>query len=170
MDKKPQQHKGNGSEIKAIAAKSRVWDCGSTLYDSFELNSFKRQLDSAIACRTMSMPHLSDDRRAPPPPPPPPPQQPTTVNKKTYSKISRSLNKLLRSVFKFKASSSPVFRVKEQSEDGFFLIYDKSGALTTIPEVPEIDFGGFSPEIGSLVKRTGSERFAATSIGISSCA
>ena len=146
-----------------MAAKSRVWDCGSTLYDSFELNSFKRQLDSAIACRTMSMPHLSDDRRAPPPPP----QPPTTVNKKTYSKISRSLNKLLRSLFKSKPSSTPVLRVKEQSQDGFFLVYDRSGALTTIPEVPEIDFGGFSPEIGSLVKRTGSERFPATSIGIS---
>ncbi|KAH7513775.1 hypothetical protein FEM48_Zijuj11G0017900 [Ziziphus jujuba var. spinosa] len=153
---------------------SHVWDCGSSLYDSFELNSFKRQLDSAIACRTMSMPHLSDRSRGRPPllpprppPPPPPPAAPTTtvaaVNKKS-SKLSRSLNKLLRSVFK---SKNPVFRVKEQSEDGFFVVYDKSGALTTIPEVPEIDFGGLSPEIGSLVRRTGSERFTAASIGIS---
>ncbi|KAH7513776.1 hypothetical protein FEM48_Zijuj11G0018000 [Ziziphus jujuba var. spinosa] len=121
----------------------------------------------------MSMPHLSDRSRGRPPllpprpPPPPPPAAPTTtvaaVNKKS-SKLSRSLNKLLRSVFK---SKNPVFRVKEQSEDGFFVVYDKSGALTTIPEVPEIDFGGLSPEIGSLVRRTGSERFTAASIGIS---
>lgn len=147
--------------------KSQVWDCGSSLYDSFELNSFKRQLDSAISCRTMSMPHLSDRRRADPlpPGPPPPKQTPASVNKKS-SKISRSLNKLLRSVFK---SRSPVFRVKEQSgQDGFLVVYDKSGALTTIPEVPEIDFGGLSPEIGSLVRRTGSARFtAASNIGIS---
>lgn len=165
MEKVAQEHKEDPSDVKSTALKPRVWDCGSALYDSFELNSFKRQLDSAIACRTMSMPHLSDSRRAPPPQPPP-----TMVNKKSSSKISRSLNKLLRSVFKSKPSSStsPVFRVnKEQSQDGFLVVYDKSGSLTTIPEVPEIDFGGFSPEIGSLVKRTGSERFTAASIGIS---
>ncbi|KAL5551938.1 hypothetical protein UlMin_002114 [Ulmus minor] len=139
--------------------KPHVWDCGSTLYDSFELNSFKRQLDSAISCRTLSMPHLSD-RRAPVLAPPPPPA-------KKSSKLSRSLNKLLRSVFRPKPNSSPVYRVQEQSEDGFFVVYDKSGSLTTIPEVPEIDFGGLSPEIGSLVRRTGSERFPAASLGIS---
>lgn len=153
-------------EHESSEAKSsrRVWDCGSTLYDSFELNSFKRELDSAISCRTMSMPHLSD-RRAPPTQPPP-----AAVAKKP-SKLSRSLNKLLRSVFKPKTNSGPVFGVQQQpnkTKDGFYVVYDKSGALTTIPEVVPHDFTGFSPEIGSLVRRTGSERFTSTaSIGIS---
>ncbi|KAF5478118.1 hypothetical protein F2P56_004705 [Juglans regia] len=141
--------------------KSLVWDCGSSLYDSFELNSFKRQLDSAISCRTMSMPHLPD-RRAPPKPQPPP-----SVPKKS-SKISRSLQKLLRSVFKPKPTSTSVLNVQNQSKEGtFYVVYDKSGALNTIPEVPELDFSGISPEIGSLVGKSTSERFTATSIGIS---
>lgn len=142
-----------------------VWDCGSTLYDSFELNSFKRQLDSAISSRSLSMPHLPD-RRALPRAPAPAPAQPPSPAKKS-SRISRSLNKFLRSVFRPKPNSSAVFRVQDQSKDGFLVVYDKSGSLTTIPEVPEIDFGGLSPEIGSLVRRTGSERFAPATIGIS---
>lgn len=152
-----------GLESSEAKSSRRVWDCGSSLYDSFELNSFKRELDSAISCRTMSMPHLSD-RRAPLP------QQPTAVAKKP-SKLSRSLNKFLRSVFKPKTSSGPVFRVQEKSnktKDGFYVVYDKSGALTTIPEVVPHEFSGLSPEIGSLVRRTGSERFTSTaSVGIS---
>lgn len=149
------------------AKSALVWDCGSTLYDSFELNSFKRQLDSAISSRSLSMPHLSDRRVLPAllAPAPPPAQ---TVAVKKSSKFSRSINKLLRSVFRPKPNSDPLFRVKEQAREEFFVVYDKSGALTTIPEVPEIDFSGFSPEIGSLVRRTGSERLAAAnSIGIS---
>ncbi|XP_050377656.1 uncharacterized protein LOC126794905 [Argentina anserina] len=152
-------------EPSEVKSSRRVWDCGSSLYDSFELNSFKRELDSAISCRTMSMPHLSD-RRAPLPKQP----QPAVVAKKP-SKFSRSINKLLRSVFKPKTSSGPVFRLEEQSKktrDGFHVVYDKSGALTTIPEVVPHECSGFSPEIGSLVRRTGSERFTSTaSIGIS---
>jgi hypothetical protein len=36
-----------------------LWDCGSSLYDSYELTAFKRQLDAAVlACRSISMPHL----------------------------------------------------------------------------------------------------------------
>uniref|UniRef100_J3MEM5 Uncharacterized protein n=1 Tax=Oryza brachyantha TaxID=4533 RepID=J3MEM5_ORYBR len=38
-----------------------VWDCGSALYDSYELTSFRRQLDAAVlSCgggRSLSMPH-----------------------------------------------------------------------------------------------------------------
>ncbi|XP_062147029.1 uncharacterized protein LOC133854771 [Alnus glutinosa] len=151
-----QKHK----EIQHERPKSLVWDCGSTLYDSFELNSFKRQLDSAISSRTLSMPHLPERRAAPPP-------LPLSSATKKSSRISRSLHKLLRSVFKPKPTSGPVLGVQEQSKDGFYVVYDKSGSLTTIPEVPEIDFNGFSPEIGSLVKRSTSERFTATSIGIS---
>ena len=137
--------------------KALVWDCGSSLYDSFELKSFERQLDSAINSRTLSMPHFPDRQVLTTPPPPP----------KKPSKISRSLNKFLKSIFKSKQNSSTMFRVQERLQDEYYVIYDKSGALTTIPEVPEIDFGGFSPEINSLVRKTVSDRFTAASIGIS---
>ncbi|EEF51323.1 conserved hypothetical protein [Ricinus communis] len=149
--------------------KAFVWDCGSTLYDSFELKSFERQLCSAIHSRTLSMPHLPDrkvaaaaDTMIPPPSLPP-------VTKKP-SKISRSLNKLLKSVFKSRQNSTGLFRFRDRPGDEYCAVYDKSGALSTIPEVPEIDFGGFSPEINSLVRRSGSERFTATSVMGISCA
>ncbi|KAG8382145.1 hypothetical protein BUALT_Bualt05G0046200 [Buddleja alternifolia] len=127
-----------------------------SLYDSFELKAFEKQLDSAISSRTMSMPHLSDGGRRLPPPPPP------SLNKKPTSKLSRSLHRLIRSVFRHKNNNG------NASKEGFYVVnnYDKSGALTTIPEAPEFD--GLSPEIRSLVRRTTSDRFtAATSIGIS---
>ncbi|XP_021901160.1 uncharacterized protein LOC110817070 [Carica papaya] len=124
-----------------------IWDCGSTLYDSFELNSFRRQLDSTIS-RTLSMSHVPD---------PLPPSVP-----KKSSKLSRSLNKFFRSVFKFKRNNGSVFDVNHRSQAQY---YDKSGALTTILEVPEIDLGGFSPE---MIRKTASERFTSSSlIGIS---
>ncbi|KAA0042691.1 putative inactive serine/threonine-protein kinase slob1 isoform X1 [Cucumis melo var. makuwa] len=140
-----------------------VWDCGSSLYDSFELNSLKRQLDSAIASRTLSMPHLPGRRcLLPPPPPPPPPPS------KRSSKISRSLHKFLRSVFRHKTNSIPgSFEANpERVDEGFYVLYeDESNSLSAVPEV---GFPGFSPEIGSLVRRTTSERFtAATSMSIS---
>lgn len=147
------------------AMKPVVWDCGSSLYDSFELNSFKRQLDSALVSRSLSMSHLPD-HRAPLQPPPPPPKKPSSS-----SKISRSLQKLLKSVFKSKQSSSAMLKIRQRSSDEYSVYYDKTGALTTIPEVPEIDFGGLSPEINSLARRKGaSERFTATSNIAISCA
>ncbi|XP_011026914.1 PREDICTED: uncharacterized protein LOC105127352 [Populus euphratica] len=146
-----QKQKQNQKNLQANN-KALVWDCGSSLYDSFELKSFERQLDSAINSRTLSMPHFPDRQVLTPPPPP-----------KKPSKISRSLNKFLKSMFKSKQR----FRVQERLQDEYHVIYDKSGALTTIPEVPEIDFGGFSPEINSLVRKTVSDRFTAASIGIS---
>uniref|UniRef100_A0ACD6AEY3 Uncharacterized protein n=1 Tax=Avena sativa TaxID=4498 RepID=A0ACD6AEY3_AVESA len=43
-----------------------LWDCGSALYDSYELTAFKRQLDAAVlACRSISMPHLPAAATAP---------------------------------------------------------------------------------------------------------
>ncbi|XP_057809973.1 uncharacterized protein LOC131024482 [Salvia miltiorrhiza] len=129
-----------------------VWDCGSSLYDSFELKAFERQLDSAITSRTMSMPHLSDRR----------PHPPAGLSKKPASKISRSLQRLIRSVFGLKSNNTS----KLGSGERFFVVYDKSAALSTIPEAPEFD--GLSPEIRSLVRRTASDRFSATTaIGIS---
>lgn len=149
---KPKEQKRDKSEEEA---KSRIWDCDSSLYDSFELKSFKRQLDSAIvsSSRTLSMPHLSDRR------PPPPPQ---VAPSKKPSKFSRSFNKLLRSVFRSKPHPTSLFRVQEP-----FFFYDKSDALSTIPEASEIDYAGVSPDVNSLVKRSTSDRFSASSLGIS---
>ncbi|CAK8539312.1 unnamed protein product [Lathyrus sativus] len=152
-----------------------VWDCGSTLYDSFELNSFKHQLDSAINRRTLSMSHLPD-------------RQVTVLQKSSSSsssssssvtsrkpyKISRSFHKFIRSVFKSSndksnvSSSSNSFKVEEKySNERFYVVFDKSGSvLSTIPEAPEFEIGSLSPEISSLVKRSASERFTTTTIGI----
>ncbi|KAK2664250.1 hypothetical protein Ddye_002824 [Dipteronia dyeriana] len=148
-------------------AQSLVWDCGSSLYDSFELNSFKQQLDSAMVSRTQSMPRLSDShhRSAPLPPHPPLPSVPKKSS--SSSKISRSIQRLLKSVFKSKQSSGSMLKLKDRSNDEYWILYDKTGALTTIPEVPELDFGGLSPEINSLVRRTASERISAASLAIS---
>ncbi|KAJ8768484.1 hypothetical protein K2173_022573 [Erythroxylum novogranatense] len=156
---KQKQKQELGQNQKLQPKTNLVWDCGSSLYDSFELKSFERQLDSAIinSSRSLSMPHFPDRRLVAPAPP--------TVSKKP-SKISRSLQKLLKSVFKSKQNPSVLFR----PHDEYYVVYDKTGALTTIPEVPEIDFGAFSPDISSLVKRTSSARFPAASIGISSLA
>ncbi|KAA3460102.1 putative inactive serine/threonine-protein kinase slob1 isoform X1 [Gossypium australe] len=119
----------------------------------------------------MSMPHTVVDHTQSPPPlnysttlPPP------SVSKKQPSKFSRSILKLFKSVFKFRQSSShSVLWLKQRSLGDYFVVYDKTGALTTIPEVPEIDFGGLSPEINSLVvERSESESFtAASTVGIS---
>nr|XP_027084281.1 uncharacterized protein LOC113706556 isoform X2 [Coffea arabica] len=147
------------------AADPLLWDCGSSLYDSFELKSFERQLDSAIHSRTLSMPHLSDRRVIDGGNHHQPPSQPPQPMSKKSSKISRSFHKFLRSVFKPKAQNgnkNPFFPANEQqaTRDGFYVVYDidKSGALSTIPEVSEFD--GLSPEYKSLVTRTASDRFA----------
>ncbi|KAD4178405.1 hypothetical protein E3N88_26996 [Mikania micrantha] len=128
--------------------KRQVWDCGSSLYDSFELRSLQNHLNSAISARTMSMPHLSD-RRQPPP----------TARKN--SRISRSLHRLLRSVFRIKKNQNIT------STDGSFYVYDTSSTPSTIPEVPDMlpEFDGLSPEMKSLVTRSKSDRFMSTSIG-----
>ncbi|MED6183532.1 hypothetical protein PIB30_038759 [Stylosanthes scabra] len=182
-------------------ANTTPWDCGSTLYDSFELKSFNLQLNSAIASspRTLSMSCLPD-RRAPSvhqlQPQPQPHTSSSAASKKPF-KISRSLQKLLRSVFKpnnnnsnnNKSSvstssmiSSSFVQVPEKysnnnnnsNEERFYVVYDKSGGptvLSTIPEVPEFEITSTAPspeEISSFVSRSASERFAATTaIGIS---
>lgn len=157
---------GSSKQKRLDRPSSVVWDCGSDLYDSFELKSFKRQLDSAISVRTLSMPHLPD-RRVLHAPPPQPQQQPPPAAKK-HSRISRSIQKLLRSVFKPKPSPTPAFGVGVGEEDGFYVVYDKSGALTTIPEAPEVEYHRkLSPEMDRFVRKTASERFAPSSIGIS---
>ncbi|KAG7015150.1 hypothetical protein SDJN02_22783, partial [Cucurbita argyrosperma subsp. argyrosperma] len=87
---------------------------------------------------------------------------------KPSSKLSRSLSKILRSLFPSKPNSnSSIFLTRDQPKDGFYVFYEV-GSLSTIPEVPEADFGaGLSPEISSLVKKTASERFMPNSLRIS---
>ncbi|KAI3707100.1 hypothetical protein L6452_25316 [Arctium lappa] len=142
--------------------KRQVWDCDSSLYDSFELKSFEQRLDSAIiSSRTMSMPHLSSSSvRRQPPPPPPSHHKPTS--KKPF-RLTRSLHKLLRSVFRLRPNHH------SSTRDEAFYVYDTSSALSTIPELPEMvpEFDGLSPDMKSLVTRTGSDRFMPTSLGIS---
>ncbi|GAA0169838.1 hypothetical protein LIER_24228 [Lithospermum erythrorhizon] len=146
--------------------KRPVWDCESSLYDSFELKSFERQLDSAItSTRSLSMPHLTNSTNQP--------QShhhrnQTLLSTKKSWKISRSFYKMIKSFFKTnnKHNSNnnniPVYQS--------FGIYDERRrnceVLTTIPESPEFDVV-LSPEMRSVVTRTSSARFSATSIGIS---
>ncbi|XP_058096082.1 uncharacterized protein LOC131241308 [Magnolia sinica] len=123
-------------------SKSLVWDCDSSLYDSFELKSFKRQLDSAIASRSLSMAREVD--------------RPQLTTSKRSSKISRSLHKLLRSVFRQKPASDPLVRMDDRSEDGFYVVYQRSGGpLGTKGD----DSVANLPEFDLLVRRTKSERF-----------
>ncbi|XP_013592432.1 PREDICTED: uncharacterized protein LOC106300765 [Brassica oleracea var. oleracea] len=187
--KQEEKKKGNNN-MKHKKASSHVWDCGSSLYDSFELNSFKRQLDSAISAssaRTMSMSHLPD-RRLPllnslspesPLPPPPVTSCSSSGNKKHSNKISRSLQRFLKSVFRPKhhqtlSSSTPPSPVHKGAghggvgdRDRYYVVYDKSGSLTTIPESTEKEVG---PENNSLVRKTVSERFPASRVAGISCA
>ncbi|CAN8245522.1 unnamed protein product [Cochlearia groenlandica] len=132
-------------------AKKKVWDCESTLYDSFELNSFNRQLDSAISssARSMSMPRIS----LPPPPP-------SSSKKQSSNKISRSLTKLIKSMFGQKQSKSntPFKDCNGVDMDKYYVVFDKTGSLTTIPESGE-STELVDSEINSLVRKTVSERF-----------
>ncbi|KAI4378043.1 hypothetical protein MLD38_015584 [Melastoma candidum] len=159
----------------------QLWDCGSSLYDSFELRSFQHQLDSALSsssssARSLSMPHLPPD--APPDfETPCPPRN----RKSAGSKISRSLHKLVRSVFRRSRGASAVSfhlfgaqtKDSDRTREGrYVFVYDKSGALSTIPEVPEGEQASSSPELDALVRKTRSERFTASTgtIRIPSCA
>lgn len=188
---KKEEEKKENNNMKHKKASSHVWDCGSSLYDSFELNSFKRQLESAISAssaRTMSMSHLPD-RRIPllnslspeyPLPPPPVTSCSSSGNKKLSNKISRSLQRFFKSVFRPKhhqtlsssTPSSPVYKRAGHGggggdKDRYYVVYDKSGSLTTIPESTEKEVG---PEINSLVRKTVSERFPASRVAGITCA
>ncbi|CAA7028364.1 unnamed protein product [Microthlaspi erraticum] len=185
--KEKEENKKENNNISNKKTSSHVWDCGSSLYDSFELNSFKRQLDSAISAssaRTMSMSHLPDRRLPPldslsPKSYPPPATTSSSVAKKHSNKISRSLQRFLKSVFRPKqhqslssssTPSSPVYKAaghRGGDKDRYYVVYDKSGSLTTIPESTEREVG---PEISSLVRKTVSERFPANRVVGISCA
>ncbi|KAK7307894.1 hypothetical protein VNO77_41348 [Canavalia gladiata] len=161
QDKKQKQKQNSATKSWSPEGNSNLWDCGSTLYDSFELNSFKRQLDSAIcnSPKTLSMPHLPE-RRLPQLETLPEPHSPSS--RKSFN-ISRSFQKFLRSVFKSNKKSSTTtanFQVPDKySKERFYMLFDKSEpVLSTIPEVSEFDIGAFSPEIFSLLGRSASER------------
>ncbi|RDY00903.1 hypothetical protein CR513_15846, partial [Mucuna pruriens] len=167
-------------KVNQLSKGNNVWDCGSALYDSYELNSFKRQLDTAIANsprnrRTLSMPHLPE--RCVSLQPQPAPMSLSKKNKSNF-KISRTFHKLFRLVFKSSnklrvsgsscssSNNTSTFQVAENSKyskDRFYVVYDKSEpVLSTIPELPEFEVGVLSPEITSLVRKSASERFMAT--------
>lgn len=126
---------------KEAEAKSRVWDCDSCLYDSFELRSFKRQLDSAIATRTLSMP------RGPP----------LTRSLTRSSKMTRALRKLVHSVFRKIPASDSTLQVDGCSEVGVYVMCSSTrGVLPKISQVWETDIHcseRTSPEIGKLLVR-----------------
>ncbi|XP_057802609.1 uncharacterized protein LOC131017889 [Salvia miltiorrhiza] len=143
--------KENAREKKKSTESSNnrvIWDCGSSLYDSFELKSLQKELDSALVSRTLSMPHLSDRRRPPPPP----------ANRKQASRISRSFHKLIRAIFRPKSAKDSGY--DEQPGKGFYVVYDRSAPK--MAEIPEFD--ELSPELRPLVRRSASARF--TSLGI----
>ncbi|KAK6947903.1 hypothetical protein RJ641_001376 [Dillenia turbinata] len=143
-------------EVQNEKTKARlIWDCESTLYDSFELQSFNKQLESAIVSRTLSMPHLVSSRAPPPPAATANPQPPAA---KRASNFSRSLTKFLRSFFKPRPNSAPtgpISNIRGQTKGGLYILYDKSGALSTIPEVPETvsEYAEVAPAHNSLVSR-----------------
>lgn len=115
----------NPKQPQEAEAKSRVWDCDSCLYDSFELKSFNRQLDSAIAFRTSSMP-----------------RQPPLPSSTRSWKMTRALRKILGSVFLKKPTSN--------SKMGVYVMCSSTGwgAAPKIPEVWETDIhcsGRISP-------------------------
>ncbi|CAL9061288.1 unnamed protein product [Musa banksii] len=124
--------------------KSLVWDCGSSLYDSFELKSFMQQLDSAITSRTMSMPHFSGTSH-------PPPAQ----ARKKSSKLFRSVHRLLRSVLHVPSMLKVQVRSHEHKDRE---PNQKSGRLAPIPEISEKEAAA-SLEIRALVRKTMSARF-----------
>ncbi|KAJ4877174.1 Uncharacterized protein Rs2_42200 [Raphanus sativus] len=163
------QHKGKkvmnvkqNTEESNVQKMKKVWDCESTLYDSFELNSFNRQLDNAISssARSMSMPHL-----------PPPPSETTSspsTKKQPSNKISRSLKKLVKSIFRQKQSNTPFKACHGVDMDKYYVVFDNTGSLTTIPESREsLELG--RSEINSLDRKTVSERFPPSRLAGISC-
>lgn len=168
-NKKVMNLKQNTEESNAHKMKinKKVWDCESTLYDSFELNSFNRQLDSAISssARSMSMPHNF------PSPPPSETTSSSSTKKRSSNKISRSLQKLIKSIFRQKQSTTP-FKACDYhgvDMDKYYVVFDKQGSLTTIPESGESTELVGSEINNSLARKTVSERFPPSRLAGISC-
>ncbi|KAK1269055.1 hypothetical protein QJS04_geneDACA008154 [Acorus gramineus] len=92
-------------------------------------------------------------------PHPPPQHQPKQQRRRRTSKLSRSLNRFVRMVFRQKPEVAAPFLFEQHHERGYEA-YRRPGNLATIPEVVEKGGTDESPEIDALVRRTVSERFA----------
>ncbi|KAG6481851.1 uncharacterized protein LOC122017331 [Zingiber officinale] len=151
--------------------KRQVWDCGSSLYDSFELNSFMLRLDSAISSsRCLSMPHSSSSfssaaaaaaSMA----------QPQSSRRKR-SRLAKSVQKLVQSVLRLNRSvfGAPRVRSHDQQHAGLYCDGEvlRSGRLEAIPEVCEKELAaaasaspGIDYDADATVRKAASERFAA---------
>ena len=142
-----------------------VWDCGSALYDSYELAAFTRQLDAAVlACgRSLSMPHLPS--AAPPPPPPDDAQLQGAGRRRRRRRLPALLRRLFSKLLRLRlpapgAGRGAAYRTGDDGAGGS----PWSGALTSIPE----EQSSSSPEMGSsspvepgarALRKTQSERF-----------
>ena len=140
-----------------------VWDCGSALYDSYELAAFTRQLDAAVlACgRSLSMPHLPS---AAPPPPPDDAQLQGAGRRRRRRRLPALLRRLFSKLLRLRlpapgAGRGAAYRTGDDGAGGS----PWSGALTSIPE----EQSSSSPEMGSspvepgtrALRKTQSERF-----------
>ncbi|CAA0812109.1 Unknown protein [Striga hermonthica] len=98
-----------------------IWDCGSSLYDSFELRSVERLLDSAIASKSLWMPHVSGGCRHSPQP----------------SKLpGSSFRWIIRAFFKFRwCGASQRSVMGGDAILGLQRYWDRSPALSPIPKV-----------------------------------
>lgn len=181
---KPADQDGQTITSKQVNKSPQVWDCESSLYDSFELNSFNRQLDSAIkaSSRTLSMPHLPE-RHAPLSAPESIPPTITALTKhqtmpKKASKLSKSFKKIMKSVFGSSinvtnSTNSPSTKITcSKKQKNSFFVYNRSQSvrvLTTISEVvQESDELGEIPLYSTpVVHRAASERFTAAIVSVS---
>jgi hypothetical protein len=168
-------------------ARLLVWDCGSALYDSYELTAFKRQLDAAVlgsGGRSLSMPHLSttgatpaDDvglRHQ---------QRPGRRGSGNRRRLPALLRRLFSKVIRlrlFPAARARGARYRTTTLDcsgGGGAESPWSGALTSIPE-EQSGSGSSSPEKGSstspvddgpsALRKSQSERFVSGSKAASS--
>jgi hypothetical protein len=147
-----------------------VWDCGSVLYDSYELTAFKRQLDAAVlaSSRSLSMPHLTASVATPSPPP-------TAAEAQHHQQARRRrrrrlLPALLRRLFS-KVLRLRLFPATAGARGARYLTGDDgtgspwSGALTSIPEEqssssPEMaEFPRVDEPAQSKLRKTQSECF-----------
>ncbi|WOL08288.1 hypothetical protein Cni_G17041 [Canna indica] len=95
-----------------------IWDCGSSLYDSYELKSLTKQFDSALAARCFSMPHYSLTTGSSP-------SSPARAPKKRPS-FAKSIRKMIRSVMRSKpraadggaSSLRSILEARENKEQG----------------------------------------------------
>ncbi|KAG8075630.1 hypothetical protein GUJ93_ZPchr0006g42605 [Zizania palustris] len=140
-----------------------VWDSGSALYDSYELTSFRRQLDAALlSCgRSLSMPHM----------PPTAATQPPAGRRRRFRRLPALLRRLFGRVLlrlRFPASR-PGFRADNyyggHGDGGSGSPW--SGALTSIPEEsasPENSTSPLADGAGgpSALRKAQSERFVAS--------